>query len=188
MLFHTLGRKGIDVGLGCPLVQLLVEQPAGKVTQGYLDTQLQETGGTVDSYQAGAQYYHLFLPAGGQHILGHLLQDLDVIDITEADHILGPGHILDRREEGVGPGGNQQLVVGHGLSLVQKKLFILPVKANNLHALHPLNLVEVFKVCLHKAESFKGSLPGQVLMEYTAGINVFILGDQNDLTLLISFP
>ena len=117
--------------------------------------------------------------------LGHFLEDFDIVDVAEADHIGGAEHILDRREEGVGAGRDQELVIADSLIAVQDHFFLLSVKTDRLSAFHPVDLVQRLEIFFNKAKALNTSLAGQILVENAAGVDILVLGDQNDLTLLV---
>ena len=179
VLLNAVRVKRVDIGLGRSLVQLPVQKPACEITQDDLDAEFQETARAVDADKSGSENYDILA------CFGNFLENFDIIDVAESDHIGGSQHVLDRREECVGAGRDQELVIADSLVAVQDDLFLLSVKTDRLSALHPIDLIQCLEVLLNKAKALKASLAGQVLVENAAGVDILVLGDQNDLTLLV---
>ena len=95
VLFDALCPEGVDIGPGRPLVQLFVEEPAGKVYEGHLDTHVKEAGRAVNADEAGSQHHDVL------SLLRDLLQDFNVVDIAEADIVLSFRQALYGRDKGM---------------------------------------------------------------------------------------
>ena len=52
----------------------------------------------------------------------------------------------------MGAGGNQQLIVGYMLTILQNHILILPVEAGAGQAFDPVNPIKFLKIVLHKAD------------------------------------
>ena len=179
VLLNAVRRKCVDIGLCRFLIELLIEKPAGEVAQDDLDAQFQKTCRAVNADKTGAEDHDILFG------LRHFLENLDVVDVAESDHVRRTEHILDRREESMGAGRDQELVVGNSLVSVQDHFLLLPVEADRLSALHPVDFIERFKIFLDKTQSLDRSLSCQILVKNAAGVYVLVLGDQDDLTLLV---
>ena len=83
--------------------------------------------------------------------------------------------------------GNQQLIIGDRISLIQQYLPCFPVKADSFPPFHPFYIVEFLKVLFYKSKSFYISFSCQIFMENASGVDILILGNQDDLSLFISF-
>ena len=181
VLFNAAGVEGVDVGFGGFGVELFVEEPACEVAEDDFDAQFQEAGGAVDADQAGAQDNDVLFG------FCDFLEDFDVVYVAEADHVGGAQHVFDGREEGVGAGGDEELVIALAAAVVQEDFFCGSVEADCLDALFPVDFVEGLKVFFDKAQALQRAFSCQVFVQNAAGVDVLVLGDQDDLGVFVVF-
>ena len=81
MLLDTSLRECVNIGPCCPLIKLFVKEPSGEIAECDFYTQIQEAAGTVNAYKSRSQDHDILFG------LSHFLQDLDIINVPEADHI-----------------------------------------------------------------------------------------------------
>ena len=181
MLFYAAGIKGVDVSPGCFGIELFVEKPACKVAEDDFDTELEEAGGAVDADQTGTKDDYVLFS------LCNFFEDFNVVDVAEADHVGGTLHVFDRGEEGVGAGGDEELVIALTGAVVKDDFLCRSIEAYCLDALFPVDSVKSLEVFFYEAEALDGALSGQVFVQDAAGINIFVFGDQDDLGVFIVF-
>ena len=85
----------------------------------------------------------------------------------------------------MGAGGDEELVIALAGAVVKDDFLGRPVEADCLDALFPVDPVEGLEVFFDEAETLDGALSGQVFVKDAAGIDIFIFGDQHDLTVFI---
>ena len=74
-------------------------------------------------------------------LLRDLLQDLNVVDIAEADIVLRFRQALDGRDKGVRAGRYKELVIGELFISVQQQDMVRGAQADRFSPLHPLHFV-----------------------------------------------
>ena len=87
----------------------------------------------------------------------------------------------------MGAGGDEELVIALACAVVEDDFLGRPVEADCLDSLFPVDPVEGLKVFFYEAEALDGALSGQVFVQDAAGVDIFVLGDQDDLGVFVVF-
>ena len=84
-------------------------------------------------------------------------------------------------------GGDEKLVIAQDLAAIQDDLLFLQFETDGLAAAQPVHMVERLEIRLGEVQALQGPLAAQVLVQDAAGIDIFILGYEDDLALLVKF-
>ena len=87
----------------------------------------------------------------------------------------------------MGACGHQQFVIAKFLVPVQDQDMVRGPQSDGFPAPHPFHVIDLIKIRFGEIEPLQRPLPRQVLMQDASGIDMFILGNEDDLPLFVVF-